>query len=112
MEDIKELCRRIIIIDQGLIVYDGQLDDVIKKYAPYKELKIVFNGEGAKREAVEAYGVIDRYDPHAVTIRVEREKTKEAASRLLASDLPVDDILIDEMDISGVIRRIFKSHKT
>ena len=34
MEDIKELCERVIIINFGKIIYDGRLDDLIKKYAP------------------------------------------------------------------------------
>ncbi|RLC36241.1 ABC transporter [Candidatus Falkowbacteria bacterium] len=111
MEDIKELCERIIIIDSGKIVYDGSLDDVIKKYAPYKELKITFNKGGVTKEQIEEYGKLDKFDSHSVILRVKREKVKEAAARVLASDMPVDDILIDEVDIQRVIRRIFKNHK-
>src|SRR3990167_8318618 len=48
MEDIKELCQRVIIINLGRIIYDGKLDDLIKKYAPYKLLKVIFNGDGIK----------------------------------------------------------------
>ncbi len=110
MEDIRELCERIIIIDSGKIIYDGSLNEVIKKYAPYKELKITFNGDGITRDQAEQYGKLDRFDPHSIVLRVERERTKEAAARILASDLPVDDILIDEVDIQRVIRRIFNSH--
>jgi len=111
MEDIKELCERIIIIDEGSIIYDGQLADVIKKYAPYKELKATFNGEGVRREQIEAYGRVDKFTPQSATILVKRDKIKEVAARLLASDLPVDDINIDEVEISRVVRRIFNEHK-
>ncbi len=110
MEDIKELCERIIIIDHGKIIYDGSLQAVIEKYAPYKELKITFNGDGVTREQVQQYGKLDEFDKFAIRLSVERDKTKEVAAKILSSDLPVDDILIDEVDIQRVVRRIFENH--
>ncbi len=110
MEDIKELCKRIIIIDQGKIIYDGSLQAVIEKYAPYKELKITFNKDGVKREEVEKYGKLDKFGSHSICLLIERNKTKEVAAQILSSEMPVDDILIDEVDIQRVIRRIFKNH--
>ncbi|MCK5211497.1 ABC transporter ATP-binding protein [Candidatus Parcubacteria bacterium] len=109
MEDIKELCDRIIIIDLGKIVYDGSLSAVIKKYAPNKELKITFNSGGIRREQVEQYGKIEKFSQHAVTFRLEREQVKDTAAKILSSDLPVDDIMIDEVNIQSVIRKIFNS---
>jgi ABC-2 type transport system ATP-binding protein len=112
MEDIKELCGRVIIIDRGTIVYDGGLDSLIAKYAPYKELNITFNGEGVQREEVKKFGQVAKYEPFAVTLKVDREKVKDAARKILASDLPVDDIMIDEVDVDDVIRRMFNSHSS
>jgi len=108
MDDIKELCKRVVIIDHGGIIYDGQLDDLIKKYAPHKVLNITFNENGVSREDVEKFGQISKFNPYAVTIEVEREKVKEVAGAILNSNLPVDDILIDEVDIDDIIRKIFK----
>jgi ABC-2 type transport system ATP-binding protein len=109
MEDIKELCRRVIIIDKGQIMYDGALDDLIKKYAPYKELKIIFDKKLAKTDSsrLEKYGEIMEFDGFSVSLRIERQKIKEIAAQILSSDLPVDDILINEIAIDRVIRRIF-----
>ncbi|OGF25936.1 hypothetical protein A2303_01245 [Candidatus Falkowbacteria bacterium RIFOXYB2_FULL_47_14] len=108
MEDIKELCRRVIIIDQGRIIYDGNLDDLIKKYAPYKELKIIFN-EKIDRSRLEKFGDITDFDGFSASWRIERRNIKAKAAEILASDLPVDDILINEIGIDRVIRRIFKN---
>ncbi len=109
MEDISQLCKRIIIIDSGRIIYDGRLDDLIKKYAPHKLLNITFNGEGASRGEVENYGEIYKFNPHNVVLKVERAKAKDAAAAILTSGLPVDDILIDEVEVDDVIRQIFSS---
>lgn len=108
MEDIKELCERVIIINLGTIIYDGRLDDLIRKYAPYKLLKVTFEGAGVKREDIARFGDIEEYAPHRTVIRVPRAETKKAATALLSSSLPVDDILIDEMDADEVVRMIFK----
>ena len=40
-------------------------------------------------------------------MQVDRDKAKNAAREILSSDLPVDDILIDEVEISDVVRKIF-----
>ncbi|MFH0891682.1 MAG: ATP-binding cassette domain-containing protein [Candidatus Falkowbacteria bacterium] len=109
MEDIKELCRRVIIIDQGRIIYDGNLDDLIKKYAPYKELKIIFN-EKIDRSRLERFGDLTDFDGFSASWRVERRSIKTKAAEILASDLPVDDILINEIGIDRVIRRIFRNN--
>jgi len=109
MEDIKELCQRVIIINLGKIIYDGKLDDLIKKYAPHKLLKVVFNGNGIKREEVEKFGEIDEFTPYSCTIKTKRDQAKNAAIALLSSNLPIDDIIIDEVDVDDVIRQIFNS---
>lgn len=111
MEDIKELCERVIIVDHGEIIYDGNLLKLIEKYAPYKELKIIFNNEIIKKADLEKYGEIGEINHHFASLRVERNKIKETAARILSSDLPVDDIMIDEVDISRVIRKIFNGKK-
>lgn len=111
MEDISQLCKRIIIINLGKILYDGQLDGLIKKYAPYKLLNITFNNSGVKRYEIEKYGLIHKFNQFNVTFKIDRAKIKETAIAVLSSDLPVDDILIDEADIDDVIRKIFSSNK-
>ncbi len=111
MEDIKELCKRVIIINLGRIIYDGELDDLIRKYATHKLIKITFSGKGALEKDLAGYGEIKNFSAHAATIRMQRDRAKETAAAILASSLPVDDILIDEIDADEVVRKIFSSNK-
>lgn len=110
MEDVKELCKRVIIIEEGEIMYDGDLSSLIEKYAPYKVLKVTFEEEGVKKEDIEKYGEVVKFRPNSITLRVDRDKAKDVARDILSSDLPVDDILIDEVDISDVVREIFSNN--
>lgn len=107
MEDIKELCKRVVIIDHGKIVYDGQLEELIMQYAPYKLLTVTLNSDGVKKEDVMNYGEIDKFEQYKVSLKVDRNQVKNVASEILNSSLPVDDILIDEVDVQDVIRKIF-----
>ena len=108
MEDIKELCKRVIIINHGEIIYDGALSDLIQKYAPYKELKLTFDEGKISKDDLKKYGTVDQFNKFGANVQVDRTRVKEVASKLLSSKLPIDDIIIDEIDIDKVIRRIFK----
>lgn len=106
MDDIRELCKRVIIIDHGSVVYDGQLDNLIKKHAPHKVLDITFDTK-IEQGALMQFGQVTKYDGYSARIEVEREKVKTVAAQILASDLPVDDLLINEVDIDDIIRKFF-----
>lgn len=108
MEDIQELCQRVVIINLGRIIYDGRLEDLISHYATYKVLKVTLSGDGVTRAMFEAYGDIEEFTSYSCTLRVPREQSKQRASALLQSTLPIEDILIDEVDIDDVIRHIFQ----
>lgn len=106
MEDIEQLCKRIIIINQK-IFFDGQLAELVEKYAKNKMLTVTFI-EPVNQEQINQYGEIYRFDPIKVQINTAREKVKDVAKDILSSDLPVDDIMIDEVDVDSIIRNIFQ----
>lgn len=108
MEDISQLCKRVIIIDLGKIIYDGQLQDLIKKYATHKLLTVIFNENGVQRNQVEEFGEVVEFEQFKVIFKIPRDNVKNIASDILSSNLPIDDILIDETDLDDIIRKIFK----
>lgn len=111
MDDVKELCDRVIIIDKGGIIYDGGLNDLISKYAKCKNLKLVFNEE-VKRKDIMRFGKLIHYGSKGLsaTISVERKDHTKIAGTIL-SKLPVDDLDISEITLDDVIRQIFSSSK-
>lgn len=88
MDDVKELCKRVIIIDQGSIIYDGLLSDVIAKFSKHKIIEIILTSGEIKIE------------------KVLRTKVPEVAAQIL-STMPVVDINIKEVEIEDVIRSVF-----
>lgn len=107
MDDIKELCDRVIIINFGTIIYDGKLDALIAAYAKDKVIRVTMT-EVVSRQALEAFGVVEEYQNMRALIRVPREQVKTIAADIITSNVPIDDILIDEMPIDDVIRMIFE----
>jgi ABC-2 type transport system ATP-binding protein len=106
MEDITQLCKRIVIIDLGKIIYDGSLEELIGKYAPNKKVTIYFEKEVSKKD-VEDFGMLIEFDSLKTVFEIPREKVKDVVGKILSSDLEVKDLEIDEEDIESIIRNIF-----
>jgi len=109
MDDVKELCRRVIIIDHGTVMFDGNLKDVIDKYARNKILTITFSQEVSKHD-LEAIGQVRRYDHPTARIYVPRSLAPKKAAQLLQT-FPVIDLNIEEPPIEAIIREVFSHQK-
>jgi len=109
MGDVEELCKRIIIIDHGKIVYDGGLSEIVKKYAINKQLTIIFNKPVEKEKLIQL-GEVKSYEPLKVKLDVPIKQSRQVAAKILSS-FPVEDINIEDPEIETIIRYIF-SQKT
>lgn len=105
MEDVRQLAKRVIIIDHGKLLYDGKLDSLVKKYAKHKLLSVVLD-EYASPVSLSEIGEVLTYDYPKVTIRIPRAKVNSAASQLLEK-FSIDDLNIEEPDIEDIIRDVF-----
>ena len=105
MDDVKELCERVIIIDHGKLLFDGKLSSVIDRFARNKIISVVFSGEVNQRKLAE-FGDVREYDFPKVRINVPRDQAAKKASQLL-NEFPVADIIIEEPPIEAIIREVF-----
>ena len=106
MEDVKELCDRVVIISSGKLLFDGRLEDVVEKFAKRKELNVIFSKRVNLTE-LKKIGKIEEYEYPRARLLIERAKIAEKASRLLAQ-FPVEDLEIGEMKIEEIVRKIFE----
>lgn len=106
MRDVEALCKRVIIINHGKILFDGLLSDLVKKYAPYKVVQVIFSDVVAQQK-LEGLGEIEKYKHPKLTVAVPRKKVNEVAARIL-KDFPVEDVTIEDPDIEVVIREVYK----
>ena len=103
MADVVALCRRVIVIHHGRILFDGDLSRLGEQFAAYKTIAVdVLEGNGD----LERYGeVIDR-DGDRVTLRVPKNETARVTAQLLAEQ-KVADLTVHDPPIEDVIELVF-----
>ncbi len=105
MQDVAEVCDRVIVIDHGRIAFDGSLSDLVKRFSSTKVLKIVLNRPVQESE-LRKYGDVLTCTEYQVVLEVERERVTSIAAAILAEQ-PVEDLTVEEVGIDEIIRRLF-----
>jgi ABC-2 type transport system ATP-binding protein len=107
MTDIQELCERVIIIDKGIISFDGKLSEVVDRFADFKLVTIQCkNLASHSAESLKKYGEVVEQNAGGVILKVKRDRVIPVCKALL-DELPVTDIDIQEVPIEEVIRKVF-----
>ncbi|MBI2007140.1 MAG: ATP-binding cassette domain-containing protein [Candidatus Blackburnbacteria bacterium] len=109
MGDVRELAKRVIIIDRGKIIYDGLLEDVVRRFAKEKIINIVFSKEPDPKKLASIGDVIDYNFPRA-TLSIPNESTPVTAAEILRK-FSVADITIEDTPIEEIIREVFSGGK-
>lgn len=107
MDDVKEICERVVIINEGKIVFDGSISSLINKYADYKSIVALFEKEIDRAELEKFAEVVDVVD-HKVTFKVDRDKVSRVAGDLL-NKYDIGDLDINEPRLEDIIERIFSN---
>jgi ABC-2 type transport system ATP-binding protein len=111
MDDVVALCKRVIVIHHGRLLYDGGLADLAGYMAPYKLIVVTLRDE-AESAGLERYGEVIARDGLQVTIRISREQAAEQTARLvgdLRSNLA--DLSLQDPPIEEVIDRVFSGEQ-
>src|SRR5439155_16925053 len=107
MADVVALCKRVIVIHRGKLLYDGGLAALATRMAPYKLIGVTLR-DGADGDGLARYGEIAARDEARITLHVPREEAPERAARLV-NDLGdrLADISVEDPPIEDVIDRVF-----
>jgi ABC-2 type transport system ATP-binding protein len=109
LEDIKELCKRIVFINGGHIMYDGQIADLMSGYAGDVIVKCTFSkplDSDDKGKLSNLGTTIESLTDLEVALRVPRSHGAGISS-MLARDFPVEDLLIEELPLDGIVARMY-----
>ena len=113
LSDIEELCRRILIIDKGKILFDGDLQEMKKRVAKFNQVKFFLKDRAqlSKLSLVTTDGIsCERVDELTYLMRFDRDQHSSAeVIRTLVNTLEVRDILVEEEPIEGIVKRIYLS---
>lgn len=110
MDDVLDIAKRVIVIDKGSIIFDGNLRELIENFASQKIIKLYFSKE-ADIKKLELVGKVKKIDFPQAIISVPRQAAAVAASELL-QNFPIADLTIEEESIENVVRKLFKGEIT
>jgi ABC-2 type transport system ATP-binding protein len=105
MKDVAALCKRVVIIAHGRIVYDGSLTGIIDRFSGHQILTLHF-GDGQTPHDLTRYGeVIEHVEPK-VKLRVERHQIASVLSAVLANHT-IEDVSVEDPPLEEVIAEMF-----
>jgi ABC-2 type transport system ATP-binding protein len=106
LADVERLSRRIILIDEGTVIYDGALERLREEYGTHRTLVLTL-AESYPEIAVEG-AVVEGREQNVVRLRFDRRtQSVEALVRRVLEQYRVSDIAIVEPDIETIVRRLY-----
>ncbi|MBV9233358.1 MAG: ATP-binding cassette domain-containing protein [Candidatus Eremiobacteraeota bacterium] len=106
LADVERLCRRIVLIDRGTLIYDGDVDRIKNEYGKFRTLIVRFS-EPVAGPALEGAELVASEDS---TARFRFNRNLQRADLLVrqASErYRVEDVSLEEPDLESIIRRIY-----
>jgi ABC-2 type transport system ATP-binding protein len=108
MADVVALCKRVIVIHHGHILFDGNLSELSDRFAAYKTIDVDLADGSA---TLEEYGDVLERAGDRVKLRVPKADTPRIAARLL-SEQQIADLTIEDPPIEDVIELVFAEGAT
>jgi ABC-2 type transport system ATP-binding protein len=109
MDDVVALCPRVIVIDGGRIIHDGDLRALVKATAPDKLVSFTAV-EPVVAEDLARLGRVVSHDGGRVVLEVAEARLRDVVSHLLAV-LKVTDFGVEEPPLEDVMRKLFRDRK-
>jgi ABC-2 type transport system ATP-binding protein len=103
MADVEALCKRVIVIHHGKILFNGDLSGLVQKFSSYKTIGITLESNGCD---LSSFGEIMSKDGLRVTLRVSKSETSRVTAKLL-NELNIYDLTIEDTPIDDVIEKVF-----
>lgn len=107
MKDVAALCRRVIVIAGGRLIYDGPLTGLVDRFGGYKIISVLFS-DGAIPGDLERFGRIVSREPPRVRLRVDRQVVTATLRGLLAR-YAADDVSVEDPPLEEVVSALFAS---
>ncbi len=109
MQDIEELCERVVLLNQGSLIYDGSLRALQDNHAPHRILNLVFENPVEKERFENCItsrgGKLNHYGESSACIDVPKSEAGFLAAEIL-KNFPISDITVTEPEIATVIEKM------
>jgi viologen exporter family transport system ATP-binding protein len=106
LADVERLCRRIVLIDRGTLIYDGDIERIKSEYGRFRTLIVRFaepiedpHLDGAQLAAIDGTSARFRFD--------RNQQRADLLVRQASEHYRVEDVSLEEPDLESIIRRIY-----
>lgn len=107
MDDINEICERVIVINHGRIMYDNTMQSLNKDYAATRYVRLEFSGQVPSKQTLEKYGKVVHYEPDgAVVLAIHKAKAMQTAG-VIAEKYDAQDITIEQVPLEVIISDLY-----
>jgi ABC-2 type transport system ATP-binding protein len=105
MKDVAALCRRVVIIAQGQIKYDGSLTGIVDQFSGQKLVTLLL-ADGQATGDFTRFGDVVSVEPPKVKLRIDRARVAKALAAILAQHT-VEDVIVEDPPLEEVIAAMF-----
>ena len=106
LADVERLTKRVVLIDDGTVIFDGALERLREEYGTYRTLVVTLADDCA--DVAIAGAIVDSHEGNVVRYRFNRrELSAELAIRRVTEVCRISDVAIVEPDIDAIVRRIY-----
>jgi ABC-2 type transport system ATP-binding protein len=105
MKDVAALCKRVVVINHGQIMYNGSLSGIVDKFSNHKVLSLLF-ANGRMPSDLSQYGDVLELQEPRVRLRVERRQITGVLSAVLANHL-IEDVSVEDPPLEEMFAQVF-----
>ena len=106
MEDVVQLCPRVVVIDKGQLIHDGDLRQLTVRLKPDKRISLRFSGAAPAAADLARFGAVVEADGLRATVQVQAERVASVVGAMLAA-LPVADLTVEDPPLEEVMKELF-----
>jgi ABC-2 type transport system ATP-binding protein len=107
MDDVVALCPRVVVIDRGKLIHDGDLKELVRRVRPDKRVTVRLS-QPAPKEAIERLGTVVSTEGNQLVLSVAAAQLSGVVRDVLAA-LPVVDLTVEDPPLEEVMRELFRA---
>ncbi len=108
MKDVAALCRRVIIITDGAIQFDGSLGEIIEQFSTTRLVRLRL-AEGQSADGMDRYAQVESIELPKVTLRCPRASVAKVLAQVL-TEFQIEDVAVDDPPLEEVISKLYRDY--
>ena len=106
MDDVEALCRRVMVIGKGRLLFSGGMDALRARYAPHRIIRARLAEDRAQLDLIGAQSVTLNGRDALITFLPEKTPTEQMIARLAAA-CPLADLTVEAPDIDHLVAEMY-----